>query len=167
MITSHSASDSVIGAMPEGPARHFCSAPVTQSICHSSTGSGVPHSDAVASTCSITPWRRHRAPSSDSGCSIVVDVSPWQQASSFGENARISASISARSNTVPHSASITRTCAPTRRAISAFNWPNRPKLATSTRSPGSTSDSITVSIAERAVPSMHNVCAFDVSNTPR
>jgi hypothetical protein len=49
-----------------------------------------------------------------------------------------------------------------RRAISMRSWPKRPKLATRTRSPGSTTLTMAASMAERAVPSITRVHSFRV-----
>ena len=127
----------------------------------------MPPSVAVASTWTIAPWRWQSFPISSSGCAIVVEVSPWQTATSLGETRFSATSTCAGSNTVPHSASTTCTSAPMRRAISVMSWPKRPKERTSTLSPGSTADTITHSIAARAVPSTTIVQRFFVSKTRR
>ena len=98
---------------------------------------------------------------------MVVEVSPWHIASSFGRCCLSPASICSGVNTAPQGASRTRRSAPTRRAISIWSWPKRPKLATSTRSPGSTTLTIAASMADRAVPSTTNVHSFFVSKTWR
>ncbi|WNY34917.1 hypothetical protein Q9Q99_07515 [Curtobacterium flaccumfaciens] len=41
--------DSVTGALPDGPPRHFCSPALTASIPQASTSSGLPPTVAVAS----------------------------------------------------------------------------------------------------------------------
>ena len=96
---------------------------------------------------------------------MVVDVSPWHTVTSLGENAFTAASIASGVKTVPHSVSITLTFAPARVAISVSNWPKRPNEHTSTRSPVSMADAITVSMPLRAVPSTMKVQSFLVSNT--
>ena len=70
-------------------------------------------------------------------------------------------------NTVPHPVSSARTSAPQRFAISTLRWPKRPNTGTSTRSPGSMSETSAASIAARAVPSTSSVQRFLVWNTPR
>ena len=52
-------------------------------------------------------------------------------------------------------------------AISALRWPKRPKMGTSTRSPGSISEARAASMPARAVPSISSVQRFRVWKTPR
>ena len=66
------------------------------------------------------------------------------------------ASIASGANTVPHSVSMVATSAPQRAAISCSRWPKRPKIGTSTLSPGSMSDTSSASMPARAVPSTRN-----------
>ena len=96
-----------------------------------------------------------------------MEVSPCTTASSFGIVAISAASISASVNTVPHSRSITCTSAPARSAISRSRCPKRPKIGTSTRSPGSIIETSAASMPARLVPSISRVASFSVRNTPR
>ena len=98
---------------------------------------------------------------------MVVDVSPWHNATSFGRTCLIAVSICSGVKTVPHCVSRGVTCAPQRVAISTSRWPKRPKIGTRTLSPGSISDTRAASIAARAVPSISMVQRFCVWNTPR
>jgi hypothetical protein len=98
---------------------------------------------------------------------MVVEVSPCDTATSFGLKEEISFFRCSSVKTFPHSTSMTRTSAPQRRAISTFRWPKRPNTGTSTRSPGSISETSAASIAARAVPSTSSVQRFCVWNTPR
>ncbi len=109
--------------------------------------------------------RRRRA--SSSGCAIVVEVSPCTTATRSGRTRRIASSIADAGTAWPHSASTTWTSPPQRAAISVSRCPNRPKTGTSTRAPGSTSETSAASIPAREVPSTRNVCSLLVANSSR
>src|SRR3990170_6653466 len=115
----------------------------------------------------MASFARQRFPRSESGCAMVVEVSPCETATSLGRNSRIAFSSTSGGNTVPHGVSSARTSAPQRFAISTFRWPKRPNTGTSTRSPGSISETSAASIAARAVPSTSRVQRSFVWNTPR
>jgi hypothetical protein len=97
----------------------------------------------------------------------VVDVSPCTTARSAGFTSTIACSIDADVKTPPHSISRVCTSAPARPAISARRWPKRPKIGTSTRSPGATRETIAASMPAREVPSTRSVAELPVRNTPR
>jgi hypothetical protein len=59
------------------------------------------------------------------------------------------------------------TSAIARSAISASRCPKRPKIGTSTRSPGRTSEIIAASIPAREVPSTSTVASLSVAQTWR
>ena len=157
LMTSTACSPRVIGALPEGPPKHFCKPTVTTSKPQSSVCSALPPMDAVASQYKITPASRHSAPISANGCNIVVDVSPCTIAKIFGWVSRMASAICWGSNTVPQGTSMVSTLAPQRLAISFSRYPKRPKIGTSTVSPGSTSDTIDASMAPLEVESTKNV----------
>ena len=69
--------------------------------------------------------------------------------------------------TVPQGRSMVTTWAPTRSEISFSSSPKRPITGTSTVSPGSTSETIAASIADRDVPSTSIVAQFSVLKTVR
>ena len=94
-------------------------------------------------------------------------MSPCTIASTFGLISTMAASISDGVKTVPHSRSITCTSAWQRSAISRNRLPKRPKIGTSTRSPGSSRLTSAASMPARLVPSMSRVAAFAVQKTPR
>jgi len=96
---------------------------------------------------------RHIAPISASGCAIVVEVSPCTTARMRGWCFLIASSIWSGVNTVPHSHPMVATLPPQRCAISVSRWPKRPKIGTSTLSPGAISDTRMASMPARAVPS--------------
>jgi hypothetical protein len=98
---------------------------------------------------------------------MVVEVSPWTRATTLGRCSRIACSTAAGVNTVPHSACRVTTSAPTRSEISFKRWPKRPKIGTSTRSPGQISEVSSASIPERAVPLTSRAQWFSVRNTWR
>ena len=98
---------------------------------------------------------------------MVVDVSPCTMATSLGRCRFTASSTCWASNTVPHSVSMVTTSARQRRAISHSRCPNRPKIGTSTRSPGSSTDTSTASMPARAVPSTSKVHRLVVRNTCR
>ena len=98
---------------------------------------------------------------------MVVEVSPCTIASTFGRTRRTASSICSAVNTSPHGTSIVCTSARQRSAISVSRWPNRPKTGTSTRSPGSSSETSAASMPAREVPSTRNVCSFSVRKTSR
>ena len=98
---------------------------------------------------------------------MVVEVSPWQIASTRGRCCLMAASISPASNTRPHSVSIEATSAPTRRPISTLRWPKRPKIGTSILSPGDTMEARHASMPALAVPSIRKVQWLAVRNTWR
>src|SRR5688500_18444291 len=158
---------SVNGALPGGPPRHFCKPALTTSSCQASAGRSMPPSVAVASTYRMASAARQKLPRGESGCAMVVEVSPCETATSLGRNSRIAFSSTSGGNTVPHSVSSARTSAPQRFAISTFRWPKRPNPGTSTQSPGSMSETSAASIAARAVPSTSRVQRYAVWNTPR
>ena len=87
---------------------------------------------------------------------MVVEVSPCTMATSLGCTRFTSASMASGSNTVPHSVSMAVTSPPQRAAISCSRWPKRPKIGTSTRSPGSIRETRMASMPARAVPSIRN-----------
>jgi len=65
----------------------------------------------------MASWRRQIAPISSSGCAIVVEVSPWQIATTRGRCWRMADSICSGAKTVPHCASIAEIAPPQRWAI--------------------------------------------------
>ena len=98
---------------------------------------------------------------------MVVEVSPCDTATIFGLCFLIPASSSSSGKTEPHSTSMGMTSAPKRLAISTLRCPKRPKIGTSTRSPGSMSEASAASMPARAVPSMSSVQRLRVWKTPR
>jgi len=98
---------------------------------------------------------------------MVVEVSPWQMATSVGRCRRSAVSICSGWKTVPQGASITRTSPPQRSAISTFRFPKRPNTGTRTLSPGSMTETRTASIPARAVPSTTKVHSFCVWKSAR
>ena len=98
---------------------------------------------------------------------MVVEVSPWTQANTRGFSLATAAAISAVGTVRPQGAETTKGVAPQRSAISVKRPPNRPQLAMTMASPGSSSDTRAASIAARAVPSISRVQRFCVSNTWR
>src|SRR5437870_4868624 len=89
---------------------------------------------------------------SSSGCNTPVEVSPWTSATSLVRPPCNAASIASGSMTRPHSAFTGTTSAPQRSAISINSRPKRPHSPTTTRSPGSTSETIAASRPARPVP---------------
>ncbi len=166
-ITSTARSERVSGELPEGPARHFCRPAVAASIPHSSTCRSLPPREAVASVNSSAPCLAAIAPSSSRGWFMVVEVSPWTTARSFGRTVRTASSMTEAGNTCPHSVSSVWTSAPQRSAISTRRWPKRPKIGTSTLSPGSRRETSTASMPAREVPSTRSVASLRVRNTSR
>src|SRR5207253_2554860 len=77
------------------------------------------------------------------------------------------ASIASGSMTRPHSAFTGTTSAPQRSAISINSRPKRPHSPTTTRSPGSTSETIAASRPARPVPDTGNARSFRVWNAKR
>lgn len=98
---------------------------------------------------------------------MVVEVSPCTVATSLGATRAIASAIAASGTTSPHGASTVWTSAPSRPRISVSNKPKRPKLITSTRSPGCTSETSAASMPARAVPSTKKVQRFWVPNKGR
>src|SRR5213592_3685360 len=104
---------------------------------------------------------------SSSGCNTPVEVSPWTSATSLVRPPCNAASIASGSMTRPHSAFTGTTSAPQRSAISISSRPKRPHSPTTTRSPGSTSETIAASRPARPVPDTGNARSFRVWNAKR
>ena len=152
-ITATALSETVMGAMPDGPPKHFCMPVVAMSMPHSSTLRSLPTIDAVASVYNRAPYLWQMSPRPSSGWHMVVEVSPCTVATSLGFTSMMACSICSSGNTSPHGRSMTCTSASQRSAISLSSMPKRPAQQTSTGSPGAITDTNAASMAEREVPS--------------
>src|SRR5438067_5048894 len=141
-------------AMPRGAARHFCEPVMLRSTPHSSVRTSSPAIDDTVSSMKSAPTERASVPTSAAGYVVPVEVSLCTRVMAFGRTRSASRARRSMSRRAPHSTGNSVASAPTRLMISRMSRPKAPAPTTSTRSPGSITESAPASSAVRPEPGM-------------
>ena len=165
-ITSHARGLTDTSAMPSGAARHFCEPVMLRSTPHSSVRTSSPAIDDTVSSMTSASTERAIFATSAAGYVVPVDVSLCTSVMALGRTRLASRARRSTSRRAPHSIGNSVASAPTRLMISRIIRPKTPAPTTSTRSPGSMTETAPASSAVRPDPGITRT-SFRVWNTSR
>src|SRR3990172_9267584 len=151
-IACHARGLTPTSARPSGAARHFCEPVMLRSTPHSSVRTSSPAIEDTGASRKSAPTAGAIVPTSAAGYVVPVEVSLCTSVIALGRRRSASRRRRSRSRRAPHSTGNSVQSAPTRVMISRMSRPNCPAPTTSTRSPGSITESAPASRAVRPEP---------------